>query len=183
MKKTLSLTAMLVAITIPLLAGVLPYSLPDDFTIDYLIMENYDLDVVGDSILISGSGRKVQKRDSIIASFQIPELEEIDSWIVAYADTCENVSYTQTCKYISDVLGEGVSEKNTRFLIERYSSEPTEEKLFSMLLSGEMGEYLGKAIPALAIKQAMIEAENAGTSDEDIRLNMWKGDGITVYTT
>ena len=177
MKKTVTLFAMLAAFTFPILAGVLPYGLPDDFTLDYLIAENFELSSDNGAIDITPPGKHMEKRDAIIYEFKIPDIAETDSWITAMARCYSDVSYEDCRGYVSSVLGDGVSESNTRFLLERYSSEPSEEMIFSLLFSGELGEYLVKAVPAMLIKSILPEEEI-----EKCMLNMWNGDGITIYT-
>ena len=177
MKKTISLTIMLIIIAFSLTARALPYSLPDDFTIDYLLENNYGIDLEDGMLSITPPMKKIQKRDSILETLVIPDIEGVDEWLVAIATTNTNVRYEKCVSYISDVLGEGVNEKNTRFIIDRYSAEPSEEVLMSKLFSGELGEYLSKAAPAMMIKSLLEE-----NGEEMERINMWKTDDITIYT-
>ena len=177
MKKTISIITMLFMIALPLTAGALPYGLPDDFTIDHLLENNYEIDLEDGMMNITPPVKKIQKRDSIIASVATPDIEGIDEWIVTLASTYSNVRYDKCVEYISAVLGDGVNEKNTRFIIDRYSSEPSEEVLMSKLFSGELGEYLTKVLPAMMIRTLI---EDSGEELEMI--NMWKTDEMTIYT-
>ena len=183
-------------------ASPIAFGLDSSFDVQYLITNNFELKLVdefinkavdefGDKlelteemideleksttyIFITPPKNRIIGDDKNIEQFYIYCLGGSDEWFSSGISFKEGFSYEKACAYLEKNYGKGLSESNTKFFFQRYSKEPSDYSIASMILNGELSTYLNNWYIASSISQ-VIKLEKFN------HIRMWRGDDVTAF--
>lgn len=174
MKKILfAITILVIGLTLN--ASPIAYGLDSSFTIDDLFVKGFSLKSEDETILVTPPKSQIKTEDKAIDQFMLICPDGFDNWILATLMFKSNTSYGNVYSFVSRNYGEGLSKENAEFFAEHYSSDMSEDVLLAKMLSGDLSNYLMKAMVA--------EMLNEIIEDENIKnMNMWITDDLYIFT-
>ena len=174
MQKKVLMVLSLIVVGVTLFASPIAFGLDSTFTLDDLFSDGFVLRSDGEDIIVTPPKSKIGPFEENIEIFMLTCPVDFDDWVFATLKFKSGTDYERIYSFVSKNYGEGLNKENVEFFAEHYSSDFSEEMIMAKMLSGELDDYMTKAIVAEMLGEML--------SDESVNdINMWKTDSLYIF--